>query len=153
DRLEQFIDQGDGDQCSRWLNDHNASDVIHDVSQLGDAQRARLLELLPCEEAAELIEQIPMTQAVGGIESIDTIKAAEILGQLHSDDQADLVAELDDKDAHRIIGHLDQESADNLRRLSAYDPESAGGLMVTEFLAYPRDVTIKSVLDDLEQNA
>ena len=153
DRLEQIIDQGNAEQCTRWLNDHNASDVVHDVSQLGDAQRARLLELLPCEEAAELIEQLPMTQAVGGIESIDTIKAAEIIGQLHSDDQADLVAELNDEDAQRIIGQLDQESADNLRRLSAYDPDSAGGLMVTEFLAYPRGNTIKSVLDDLEQNA
>lgn len=153
ERLELLIEQGDAEQCTRWVNENKAADVIHDASHLSDAQRTKLLEMLPSEEAAGLIEQLPMPQAVGGIESIDTIKAAEIIGQLHSDDQADLVAELDDEDAQRIIEQLDEQSADNLRRLSVYDPDTAGGLMVTEFLVYQRQQTIRYVLDDLEQNA
>ncbi len=153
ERLEALIDEGDAERCTQWVSQSSNSDVVHDASQLSDAQRVRLFEMLPSEDAAELIEQLPMPQAVGSIESIETTKAAEIIAQLSSDDQADLVAELDDDDAQRIMEKLDENSAENLRRLSPYDADSAGGLMVTEYLVYGRFQSIQHVLDDLEQNA
>lgn len=153
ERLEKLIELGDADGCTRWVSETSNSDVVHDASHLSDAQRVKLFEMLPSEDAAELLEQLPMPQAVGSIESIETSKAAEILSQLNSDDQADLVAELDEEDASRIIDHLDDDIADNLRRLSSYDPDTAGGLMVTEYLSFGRKQTIQDVLDDLAQNA
>jgi len=153
ERLEQLIELGDADACTRWVSENSNSDVVHDASHLSDAQRVKLLEMLSSEDAAELIEQLPMPQAVSGIESIETSIAAQIIAQLHSDDQADLVAELDEADAVRIIDQLDDDAAENLRRLSAYDPDTAGGLMVTEFLAFARKQTIQDVLDDLAKNA
>ena len=151
--LLALVIREDSESCARWIKDSHLSDVVHDVSQLSEEQRARLIELLPSEQAAELLERLPMPQAVEGIEGIETSKAAEIIEQLHSDDQADLIAELDDEDAQRIIGQLDEAVAENLRRLAAYAPDSAGGLMVTEYLAYTRAQSIQDVLDDMERNA
>lgn len=153
ERLEQLVELGDAERCIRWVEENSKSDVVHDASHLSDSLRVRLLEMLSSEDAAELIEQLPMPQAVGSIEAIESTKAAQIIAQLHSDDQADLVAELDEADAVRIMDRLDENAAANLRRLSSYDPDTAGGLMVTEYLSYGRSQTIQDVLDDLEQNA
>lgn len=153
ERLEQLVELGDAERCTRWVEENSNSDVVHDASNLSDSLRVKLLEMLSSEDAAELIEQLPMPQAVGSIEAIESTKAAQIIAQLHSDDQADLVAELDEADAVRIMDRLDENAAANLRRLTSYDPNTAGGLMVTEYLAYGRTQTIQDVLDDLEQNA
>jgi magnesium transporter len=45
------------------------------------------------------------------------------------------------------------EEADEIRTLAQYDDDVAGGLMVTEYLAYPRTATVADVLEDLEINA
>jgi magnesium transporter len=45
------------------------------------------------------------------------------------------------------------EDARDTRRLLAYPSDTAGGLMITEYLAYTDDLTVEDVLDDLRDNA
>ncbi|MFH1264473.1 MAG: magnesium transporter, partial [Planctomycetota bacterium] len=43
--------------------------------------------------------------------------------------------------------------ADDLRRLVQYAPDTAGGLMVTEYLAFGEDLRVEDVVNDLRENA
>ena len=47
---------------------------------------------------------------------------------------------------------MDPETAAGVRRLLAYPPDTAGGLMVTDYLAYPQDRLVAFVLDDLRRH-
>ena len=40
-----------------------------------------------------------------------------------------------------------------IRELIQYEDDSAGGLMVTEFLSFEEDVTVGAVVKDLQSNA
>jgi magnesium transporter len=59
-----------------------------------------------------------------------------------------LLAELGD-DAEPILASLSAETAQRVRRLEQHRADTAGGLMVTEFLAYPDGITVGDVIDDL----
>lgn len=150
--LEHAIEQGDASRCLSWLEATSSRDAVHALAHLRDEERAMLLSLLPADEAAEVIEQLPRSQAIDALEIIDATTAAGIIGELPSDERADLVTELSPDEAAHIIDALDEFVAADLQRLVAYDPETAGGLMVTEYLAYAQGQTIRDVLSDLERH-
>ena len=82
------------------------------------------------------------------IEQLAPDQAADIIDELPSDSQADLIADLADHRAEAILAHMDPEEAANARQLLQYDDDVAYGLMVTEYLAYPLEATVKDVIDD-----
>lgn len=151
--LGSVIDTGDAQACSQWLEDATSKDAVHALSRLSDDQRVRLLGLITTEEAAEVIDQLPEQQALDALEEIHPTLAAGILEELPSDEQTDYINALDDDKADAIINQLTLESANAVRRLSSYDEDVAGGLMVTEYLAYSVTNTVRDVLDDLDRNS
>lgn len=66
-----------------------------------------------------------------------------------SDEQVDLLGELAARDAAAILGEMAPEEAQDVRQLGQYPPASAGGLMITEYLAYSDNALVADVLDDL----
>jgi len=80
-------------------------------------------------------------------------QAADIVDELPSDEQADLLRQIPQDDAEAIIAAMEPEEARDARALRKYPDDAAGGLMITEFLAYPATLTVGQVVDDLRQNA
>ena len=67
--------------------------------------------------------------------------------------RADLLGELDPEQAEAILANLAPEVAEGTRRLAEYPPETAGGLMTTEYLAYPEDARVEDIIADLRRHA
>lgn len=154
--LDSAIDSGDGHTCTEWLDQASTEQTIHAVSALGGDDRARLLSLLARESAAELVEVMPKVHAAKALEALgalDHAKAAKIIEAMSSDDRADLISAIDDTRAQAILGALPAEVADEIRRLASYEEDSAGGLMLTEYLAFNESMTVRDVLADMEENA
>ncbi len=154
--LDNAIDCGDGHACTEWLETASHEQTVHAVSALDGDERAKLLSLLTSESAAELVEVMPKVHAAKALEALGTLdheKAAGIIEEMSSDDRADLIAAIDATQAQAILGAMPAEVADEVRRLASYDEDSAGGLMLTEYLAFNDAMTVRDVLADMEQNA
>jgi len=153
EELADLIDRRDAVGCTNWLERNASRDTVYALGRLDDDQRELLLGLLDPQAAADVIDQLPETQAIEAIEGLEAGVAARILEALPSDEQVDLINELEARDAEAILDAFDPEEAAGLRRLAAYDDSVAGGLMMLEFLSFQPDASVRSVLDDLEQNA
>jgi magnesium transporter len=110
------------------------------------------LTLLEQDLAADVIEEVSQTQAVDLIEDLPAEDAAAIVDEIPSDRQADLLGELHKKDAEAILNEMSPEEADDARKLMAYDSDTAGGLMITEYVAYGENDHVSDVLHDLKTN-
>jgi magnesium transporter len=64
-----------------------------------------------------------------------------------------MIARLSVVDASAILGAMPREEAQDAMRLLAYPPDSAGGLMITEYVAYDEIFSVADVLADLRANA
>ena len=124
-------------------------EAVRTVSRLADDDQARLLGCLSPGEAADLLAQLPEPEAVHAIEQLAPEAAATIVDQLPSNEQADLISHLDQRDAEAILVAMPADRASNVRRLAEYPEDRAGGLMVTEFVAYPLQTTAAEVIADL----
>ncbi|MGD1916617.1 MAG: magnesium transporter [Phycisphaerales bacterium] len=154
--LDAAVESGDAPICTDWLDKASAEETVHAVSAMTVDEQARLLALLPCETAADVLEVLPRVQAADAIEALgvrDHDRAAEILEALSSDERADVFAEMDESKAGAILGALPEDIADEVTRLASYEDDAAGGLMLTEFLAFKDAMTVAGVLDDMEANA
>jgi len=152
ERLLELVEAGDSVQLLDFLNSINPMDTALAISRLRPDQQGKLLTMLTPEDAAEVIEDLPEVQAAELIEDLSPGQAAAILEELDSDHVVDLLGELDDEDAREIIDEMAPEDAEEARQLLEYAVDTAGGLMITEYLDYRADQKISDVHADLQAN-
>ncbi len=152
EELSELVGQNDPVQINAFLNRINPTDTALAVSRLTAEEQGLLLTLLGPVDAAEVIEDIPDTQAADLIEGLPPEQAAAILEELDSDHVADLLGELDREDANAIIEQMGPEDAEEARQFLTYSPDTAGGLMISEYLDFRADQRVQDVLDDLQAN-
>ncbi len=151
--IEEIVGRSNPAELDAFLDTLAPSDVARAISRLDDEVRAHVLTLLEPEDAADLMEELSDAQGADILEDLPAHQAAAIVDEMESDERADVLAELDVEDAEAILSRMDPEEAEDARALLRYEPDTAGGIMVTEFLAYPMDQCVSDVLDDLRENA
>ncbi|MEZ5659804.1 MAG: magnesium transporter [Burkholderiaceae bacterium] len=134
DQIRHALETEDADALVRIIDELSVSEALRELSHLPDETRDAALASLPVEMAASLVEEAPIELASTLLESLEISKAADIVDELHSDTRADVIAELDQDRAEAILAELDASEAAEVRRMAAYDPETAGGLMIVEVL-------------------
>jgi magnesium transporter len=149
DVLQNALDSADEVQLAEAVDSLSSHEALRQVSLMESDDRDELMTLLSPEAAAELIEEAPAELAVAMIEGLESGVAAKIMEELHTDTQADIVQEMEAKDSEAILAEMESESAENLRKLSQYDPDTAGGLMELEAFTFNIDETVGAVLKRL----
>ncbi|MDA0337527.1 MAG: CBS domain-containing protein [bacterium] len=152
ERLRELIAAGDADGLRDCLQALAATDVAHAISRLSTEERTALVVLLDPADAAEVIVDVPDSQAVELLGDMASVDAAAIVDELRSDHQVDLLTGLDEAESAAIIDEMDSDEAADVRLRLAYDSDTAGGLMVTEYLAFPEHLTVADVVDDMRRH-
>ena len=97
----------------------------------------------------------PETQ-VEVLEDLAPERAADILEEMSPDDAADLVADLSETTREEILALMERDEAAEVEELLGYPEDTAGGMMTTEFVAVPVDLTAGKTIErlrDLEPDA
>ncbi len=150
--LEKLITSENRPELARYIDTLSPSETARTVSRLPEQQRLHLLGLLSPEDAADVIEDIPETEAADLVEEMSAEQAAAIMEELNSDHLVDVLGEMDENASRAILDKMPPEDAEEARMLLAYAPDCAGGLMISEFLAFRTDQTIQDILDDFQAN-
>ncbi|MFT7160144.1 MAG: magnesium transporter [Bacteroidia bacterium] len=136
-----------------YLNELSSEDISAVVSHLDVSERNKLLTLVKPEYAADMMDDIPWVQALDILEELNAKEAAAIINEMRSDEQVDFLAEMDKEDASAIMEEMEEEEVENVKKLIQYDSECAGGLMITEFLAFDESKTVGAVVKSLSENS
>jgi len=148
--LKEVLGADDGERLKHFLNELSPAETARGISRLTPQEQRKLLILLNPEDAADVIEGVSDAQAVNLIEDLPAENAAAIVDEISSDKQADLLGELDRKNAEAILQEMSPEESKDVRKLLKFDPETAGGLMITEYLAYEQNILVSDALNDLQ---
>ena len=152
-QIVSLLELNDRNQLSTFFETLSSQEIVHSLGHLNRRDQLKLLTLLSPEEAADVMEEIPDFQAEDIIEDMETVDAAAILNEMTSDKQADLFLQLDEKEAQAILAEMKPEEAADVRLLMNYDPDTAGGMMITEFLTFIENLTVRQVTETLRKNA
>jgi len=132
-------------------------DIAELLAELTDEKALAVLHALPAELAAEVIGRLPSDRQVTVFGDLDRDTAVEVLSEMSPDDAVDFVQELSEVDADVAtelfaeFAKQEPEAAENLRELSTYEPETAGGRMTTRYVSLSPETKVWEAIENVRE--
>ena len=152
-QIQAILRKGAVDELLDFINAMPPDEIARGLARLGEDDRQAVFTLLAPEDAADLLEELSDVQGANILEDLPREQAAAIVEEMVSDERADVLAEMNKDDAEAILQKMAPEEARETRQLLSYDANTAGGVMITEFLSYRESFTVEDVVNDLRDNA
>src|SRR5579884_2681992 len=123
------------------------------LSDLDGRERESVFRALAPEAAAEALTEVEPKIREQLIASVPPERAADILEEMPPDEAADLLAALPEQESELLLTKMERAEAREVAELLRYEPDTAGGMMTTELVALPADLTCAEALERLRARA
>ena len=147
--LEPGLDRLTLTMTRKSLAEMHPVDMAEILSQVSMQERTALLSSLDEETAGDVIGELDDETAAKIINEMEPEKAADVLEHMDPDEAADVLGDLPEKKAVELLNRMDKEEAEEVRELLEHDEDTAGGLMTTDYVCFPPDMTTEEVMKDL----
>ncbi len=127
----------------RQVRPESIAEVLRNYSE-GDT--VRIFEALDPGLRAEVIDETDETSQESLTRLLPSSVMVEVLEAMPPDEAADLVKDTDERQREALLAQLPDQSAGEIRELLQYDPESAGGIMTSDFVTVDSRATARDVL-------
>ena len=150
--IEALIDANEIYQITAVFKKLQPVEIARGISSLDKDQQTRLIELLGPKKSAAIISKILDFGFADIVDRMPSDQAAPIVKEMARDQQADWLKNIGEDDAEAILQEIKPNKAQKIRKLMSYPEDTAGALMITEYLAYDIHLQVKDVLDDLRHH-
>ena len=123
------------------------------AERLSPIHRTEIVESLDDEFAAETLEEMSTENQARILEDLDEERAADILEEMSPDDAVDVLGEMSDEKAQELFDLMEGEEKSDVAELLPYEHDTAGGLMTTEFVVFPKNLTVGEAIARLREMA
>jgi CBS domain-containing protein len=128
-----------------------------EIAQLAESlspiHRTEVVESLDDEIAADTLEEMSTEAQARILEEMDEERAADILEEMSPDDAVDVLDEMDDDKARELFDLMEVDERADVAELMHFENDTAGGLMTTEFVVFPKDLTVGETILRLREMA
>jgi magnesium transporter len=128
-----------------------------EIAQLAETlspiHRTEVVESLDNETAADTLEEMSTEAQARILEDMDEERAADILEEMSPDDAVDVLGELSEEKAEELFNLMEDEERADVAELMPYEHDTAGGVMTTEFIVFPQDLTVGETIARLREMA
>jgi magnesium transporter len=150
--IEELIEVNDIPRTTALLESLQPVEIARSISRLDKDQQTRLIELLGPQRSAAIISQILDFGSTDIVDRLPSNQAAPIVKEMARNQQASLLRKIGEEDAEAILQEIKPRRAQKIRKLMSYPENTAGALMITEYLSYDILQQVRDVLDDLREH-
>jgi len=124
----------------------HAKDLADVAQALPRELVAPFLSALSVERAADVLEYLNEDLRSEVLETMSVRQAAELVTEMTPDDRADTLEGLEEETTEGILSEIPAAERAETEKLLAYEPDTAGGLMTTEFVSVSEDTPVDEAL-------
>lgn len=128
-----------------------------EIAQLAESlapiHRTEVVESLDNDIAADTLEEMTTEAQARILEEMDEERAADILEEMSPDDAVDVLDEMDDEKSEQLFALMEDDEKADVAELMHFEHDTAGGLMTTEFVHVPQDLTVGETIIRLREMA
>ncbi len=129
------------------------ADLAQILSDLNRQEGSKLLESLDDETLADTLEEVEPDFQASLVEQLPNERIADVLEEMSPDEAADLLAELPEDRSEQLLNIMEKDEAEDVRKLLTFPEDSAGGIMNTEFVTVPVDLTAGQAITRIRETA
>lgn len=150
--LIEFLLEATNEQVAEIIGDIHPEDLLDALRQF-EGDKALLLKKLPEDIIVDIIDQAEDEEKHELLELLPEDVQKRIFNEMSSDELVDLLGTVTPDEANDILVQIDKEDAEEVKELMTYDPETAGGIMATEFIAVKESMNVGETLRYLQKEA
>jgi magnesium transporter len=145
-----YLLQGDPAELAHALTELRTADVAEALRDLPPEAAAKVMAALPFDVAVPVFDEPELTyRRCDIVRAMGETNAAPLIEAMSADQQAELFRELSESDRARFLKRLEEPTRRGLEVLLRYAPQTAGGIMTTEFVSVPITLSIQGTLDHI----
>ena len=135
------------DEVRQLLADFHPADIAELLDHLDEPRaRHRVFGLLPEETASAVLSLVPPAVRDELVADLSDRELAGLVEELDTDDAADLIETLPEERTPTVLAEMPSELAEEIEDLLDYPPDSAGGIMQTEYVSVPQYATVEQAI-------
>jgi len=147
--LLQFLVEKARKKWQKLLNTSTPADIL-DALEDYEGDPFIFLVRMPNDVLAAILDEAEEDDKGKLLDLFPSHQKTDIMSEMASDELADLLGNLDPEEAAELIHSMDEEKASQLKDLLKYDPETAGGIMATEFVSISTLMNVEDTLKYLQ---
>ncbi len=151
--LEDLSKQGKTAELVEMFEELPTMDVAEFMEERSVDEIIKYLKNLDLEDQGRIFSDFSLDLQVKLFHTLDKRGFASIFSQMFSDIRADLYQELSKEEQIELLPYLDKKVREDVIILSAYPPETAGGIMTTDFATIFADMTASEALAKIRHDA
>jgi magnesium transporter len=148
-----LLERGRTARLKRLFSRLHPADTADILEELDDDSMRSAFDLLEQEAASEVLEEIEDRDLRALADGLSDDVLVSLLGDMATDEAADLIQQLSPERAERVLGLIEPEDQEDLRRLVAFSPETAGAIMDSEFAVVREDALTAEAIEAVREMA
>ena len=150
--LARIRENADKTTLYQLWEEYHDNDIAGVLPELSREERASLLAAIGYEAMSNIVSYLG--DASEYLSDLDASAAADIIEQMDADEALEALEDLDARTREAVLSHIeDAEVKEEIALLNSYEEDEFGGYMSTNFIAIPRDATVKSAMRALVEQA
>lgn len=121
----------------------DAAAALRDASP---AQAADVAKHLDPKKAGHILAEMDADAAASVVNAMQSPEAPRVLAAMRPDDRVDVLEQMAPQQRESLIREMDGRDATDVRALAQYPPDTAGGIMTTQFAALPETLTVEEAI-------
>ncbi len=149
--ITRLLRRGANKQLLNIIKKTHMADLSIVFENLTPVNQEKLFNLLDNpEDIGLLFSHLSEKTFVEFVKIVDFDKLVTVFDHMPSDDAAELLGCLDEEVSDKILSKMKKEESYNVEQIMSYDEDTAGSLMVKDYVALAEDVKAKEVIEALQ---
>jgi magnesium transporter len=145
--IKRLMRRGAFPHLRKIVNKTHAADLSIVFRSLTLSQQHQLFALISDPEIkGAVFSELEEDNLLEFIEGLHLDELVEILDNMPTDDAADLIGKLPEEKSHAILDRMQREDSEEVEGLLKYENDTAGGIMVPDFIALTQNTTAKEAI-------
>ena len=151
DSVRRLLRRGATSHLAKIVNKTHGADLSVLFRSLSLAQQHKLFDMITdIEQKGIIFSELEEDTFQDLIEEMPVEAIVEILESMPADDVADIIGRLPEDRSQEILDKMKKAESEEVEDLLRYDDDTAGGIMVPDFIALKEDVTAREAIESLQ---
>ena len=154
DMVRRLSRRGANENLKKLIVKTHPADMAWVFRHLNDEERTKIFSIIAkTDYVGEFLSELDDALVVGLVQELSAQFMADILAEMPSDDAVDILEILPEEVAGDIQEHMKKQDREEVEELLQYHPESAGGLMSTEFMCLDEEISAGEAITHIQQRS
>lgn len=151
--IKRLLRRGAVTNLRKIVNKTHAADLSLVFRNLSVGSQRKLYDMIEDQEQkAILISELNEYTFTDLIETFEVDELLEVFKFMPSDDVADIIADLPKEKSDAVLEKMNNEESEEVEDLLSYDDDTAGGIMVPDFVALSEDISAREAIESLQRD-